>query len=71
MGNKYEVIQADQLTRVNDTRGLENYYRVKIRTEGGTVLSVDIDEKDWTPEKSGPILLAAAENADAILKLGG
>ncbi|KKM86232.1 hypothetical protein LCGC14_1281030 [marine sediment metagenome] len=70
MGKNYEVLLTDQLTRVNDTRGLENYYRVQIRTEGGTVLSVDIDEEDFTPKKADPILTAAATNADDIKKLG-
>ena len=71
MSKEYEVIKSDQLTRVSDTRGLENYYRVQIRTGAGVVLSVDIDEDDWTPAKAGPILLARAKNADEILKLGG
>jgi hypothetical protein len=71
MSKEYEVIKMDQLTRVSDTRGLENYYRVQIRTRGGVVLSVDIDEADWTPEKTGPILQAKAKNADEIMKLGG
>ena len=69
MSKEYEVIKTDQLTRVSDTRGLENYYRLQIRTRGGTVLSVDIDEEDFTPEKTAPILQARAENADRILKL--
>lgn len=69
MAKEYDVIHTDQLTRPSDTRGLENYYRVRIRTRGGVVLSVDIDEDDYTPEKAGPILQAKAENADRILKL--
>jgi len=69
MTKEYEVIKTDQLTRVSDTRGLESYYRVQIRTRGGTVLSVDIDGDNWTPEKAGPILLERAKNADEILKL--
>jgi len=71
MAKAYEVIKTDQLTRVSDNRELENYYRIQIRTAGGNVLSVDIDEKDYTPEKADQILRAAAANADTISKLGG
>ena len=71
MAKEYEVISIDELTRVSDTRGLEKYYRHRIKTHGGVVLSVDIAEDDFTPGKAGPTLLEAAKNADAILKLGG
>ncbi len=67
----YEVITIDELTRVGDTRGLEKYYRHRIKTAGGVVISVDIDEDDFTPEKAEPILKAAAENADKIKRSGG
>ncbi len=71
MSKEYEVLHTDQLTRVSDTRGLENYYRVQIRTRGGTVLSVNIDEDDYSTAKAGPILQAKARNADEVSKLGG
>ena len=69
MSKEYEVIKSDQLTRVSDTRGLENYYRVQIRTKAGVVISVDVDEEEFTPEKIAPILQAKAANADRIMKL--
>jgi len=65
----YEVLKIDELTRMTDTQGIERYYRHRIRTKGGVVLTVEIDEKDFTEEKAGPILAKKAENADKILAL--
>jgi len=65
----YEVLKIDELTRLTDTQGIERYYRHRIRTKGGVVLTVDIDEKDFTEEKAGPIFTKKAENADKILAL--
>jgi len=69
MADEYEVISIDELQRVRDTGGLEKYYRHRIRTKGGVVLTVDIDPVDFTPEKTGPILSKAAKNADKIKSL--
>lgn len=69
MPKLYEVIKIDELSRLTDTQGIERYYRHRIRTKGGTVLTEDIDEKDFTPEKVSVILAAKAENADKILAL--
>lgn len=71
MPNKYKVLKIDQLARVSDIKGVEPYYRVQFKTQGGTVLSIDIDAEDYTEEKSARIILTAAENSDKILKLGG
>lgn len=71
MANEYKVLKIDELSRISDTRGIEHYYRHQIKTKGGVVLTVDIDEGDFTPEKAAPILLAKAQNADKMLKLGG
>jgi len=70
MANEYKVLKIDELTRLSDGQGIERYYRHRIKTKGGTVLSVDISEPDFTPDKASPILLAAAQNADKVLKLG-
>ena len=70
MAGEYKVLKIDELTRASDTRGIERYYRHQIKTKGGVVLTVDIDQDDFTEEKAGPILLAAAQNADKILKSG-
>ena len=69
MGNAYKVIKIDELSRVSDAGGVERYYRHKIKTRGGTVLTVDIDEEDFTAEKAGPKLAAKATEADKIKAL--
>ena len=68
MNKEYKVLKIDELTRVGDLHGIEKYYRHQIKTKGGVVLSVNIDEADFTPEKAQPILLKKAQEADAILK---
>jgi len=69
MAAEYKVIGIDEMTRRGDRGAIEHYYRVTIKTKGGTVLDVDIEEKDYTPEKTAPILLKKAQNADSILAL--
>ncbi len=67
MEKAYKVLKIDELTRVSETRGIEKYYRHQIKTKGGVILTVDINEEDFTPEKAVPILEAKAINADKIL----
>ena len=67
--DKYKVLKIDEMVRVADTGGIEKYYRHQIKTKGGIVLTVDIDQKDFTPEKAAPILEASAQNADKIKAL--
>jgi len=69
MATEYKVLKIDELTRVSETRGIEKYYRHQIKTKGGVILTVDIDEPDFTEEKAAPILLAKAKNADKIKSL--
>jgi len=69
MTNEYKVLRIDEMTRMSDIKGIEHYYRHRIKTKGGVVLSIDIDEKDFTSEKAAPILLKVAQNADKILTL--
>lgn len=69
MAAEFKVLKTDEMTRVSDVKGIEHYYRLRIKTKGGVVLSIDIDQEDFTPEKAAPILLLAAQNADKILKL--
>jgi len=68
MASEYKVLKITELTRVGKLHAIEKYFRHTIETKGGTVLSVDIDEADFTPAKSTPILTEAATNADEILK---
>lgn len=65
----YKVLKIDELTRLSDSGGVEHYYRHTIKTRGGTVLTVDVDEKNFTAEKMAPILEKKATEADKILSL--
>jgi len=69
MDKAYKVLKIDELSRVRDAGGVEKYYRHQIKTKGGIVLTVDIDEEDFTTEKAAPILEAKAVNADKIKAL--
>lgn len=69
MTKEYEVLRIDELSRISDTRGIERYYRHQIKTKGGVILTVDIDEQDFTAEKAAPILLKKAHEADKIKAL--
>jgi len=69
MAAEYKVLRIDELTRVSETGAIEHYYRHQIKTKGGVILTVDIDEKNFTAEKAAPILLKKATEADKILAL--
>lgn len=69
MAAEYKVLKIDELTRPDDVRGLKHVYRHQIKTKGGVVLTVDIDEENFTEEKAAPILLKRAIQADKILAL--
>ena len=69
MEAKYKVRKIDELTRPAEGGGIEHVYRHQIKTKGGVILTVDIPQEDFTPEKAAPILEAAAVNADKILSL--
>ncbi len=67
--NPYKVLKIDEMTRLSDTGGIERVYRHQIKTKGGVVLTVDVSEKDFTPQKVAPILAAKAADADSIMAL--
>jgi hypothetical protein len=69
VGRGYRVLSIDELVRMAEGGGVERYYRHKIKTRGGTVLTVDIDEGDFTAEKAAPILEKRATEADKIKAL--
>ena len=69
MAAEYKVLRIDELTRVSETGAIEHYYRHQIKSKGGVVLTVNIDEKDFIAEKAAPILLKKATEADKILAL--
>lgn len=65
----FKVLKIDEMTRLSELGGVEHYYRHTIKTKGDIVLTVDIDEKDFTAEKAAPILAKKATEADKILAL--
>jgi hypothetical protein len=65
----YKVLKIDELTRLSEGGGVERYYRHQIKSRGGVILTVDIDERDFTAEKAGPIMEKRAVEADKILTL--
>lgn len=69
MSKPFTVLSIDEMTRVAKGGGIERFYRHRIMTKGEVVLTVDISEGDFTPEKAEPILAQAAHNADKILAL--
>lgn len=69
MAANYKVLNIDEMVRPGEVTGIERYYRHRIKTKGGVILTVDISEKDFTAEKAAPILDARAIEADKILKL--
>jgi len=69
MAAEYRVLGIDEMTRIGETGGIEHYYRHQLKTKGGVILTVDINEKDFTAEKAAPILLKRATEADKILAL--
>jgi len=68
MASEYAVQRIVEMARVAETGGLEKYYRHTIKTKGGVILTVDIDEKNFTPELAIPILTKKATEVDAIKK---
>ena len=51
----FTVLKIDEMTRLSDISGVERYYRHRIKTKGGVVLTIDIDEANFTDEKARPI----------------
>ncbi len=69
MAREYEVLSIDELVRPSDRGGIEKYYRHRIKTRGGTVLTVDVGEGDMTKEKVAAALAKRATEFDAIKAL--
>jgi len=69
MGAEYKVLKIDEMTRVDEVKGIVHTYRHTIKTKGGVTLTVEIDEKDFTAERAAPILAKKAAEADKIMSL--
>jgi len=66
MSQAYKVLSIDELSRVGEAGGVERYYRHKIKTRGGTVLTVDIGEEAMDEANVVAILEARATLFDKI-----
>lgn len=69
MAAEYTVLKIDEMYRPAEIGGVERYYRHTILTKGKTRLTIDIPEAIFTAEKTGPILLKKAIEADKIKAL--
>lgn len=69
-GKGFKVLKIDELVRMADGGGIEKYYRHTIKTRGGVVLTVNIEARDFSADKAGPILESRAVEADKVLSLG-
>lgn len=69
MAKAYSVLSIDELVRPSETGGISRYHRIRIKTTAGVIRTVDIGESDLVPEKAGPILEAAAKEADGVMSL--
>ncbi len=69
MAKEYKVLKIDELTRVSEAGGVEHYYRHQVKSTGGVVFTVDIDQAAFKAEAVAPILAKAAIDADKILNL--
>jgi len=71
MAKEYEVLRVDEMSRTDDFGKVEKYHRVRLKTKGSAVITVNLDDKDYTEEKAIPILRAAAQETDKILASTG
>lgn len=69
MAAEYKVLRIDELTRVSDEKGIKQVYRYSVKSKGGVVFTVELDDPDPTTEKVAPVLLKKAQHFDKILAL--
>ena len=69
MAAEYKVLSIDEMVKPGEVGGIEKFYRHRIKTKGGVILTVDISEANLTEEKAAPILLKKAQAVDKILSL--
>ena len=69
MAAEYKIIEIKEGIRPSDIRGVEKYYRVTIKTQGGVTDHIDVNEEDFTDKKVAALALARATKLDTILKL--
>lgn len=69
MAAEYKVIKSVERTGIDEAEGIYRYRVYTLRTKGGSVITVNLMEKDWSPEKAAPIFLEAATREDKIRAL--
>jgi hypothetical protein len=69
MASEYKVIDSVEMTGIDRLKGVFKYRRYTLRTKSGSIITVDLDEKDWTPEKASAIFLKYATEEDKIRAL--
>ena len=69
MAAEYKVLKSVEMTGFQDARGLFKYRKYTLLTKAGSVITVDLEEKDWTSEKAAAVFLKAATEEDKIRAL--
>jgi hypothetical protein len=69
MAAEYKVTDSVEMTGIDKARGIFKFRRYTLQTKGGSVITVELEEKNWTPEKAAPIFLKAATEEDKIRAL--
>jgi len=69
MAAEYKVIDATEMTGIDKVKGVYKFRRYTLRTKAGSVIEVNLNEDNWTPEKAAPIFLKAATDEDKIRAL--
>jgi len=69
MAAEYKVLKIDELTRVSDEKGIKQVYRYLVKSAGGVVFTIELDDPDPTTEKVAPVLLKKAKEFDKILAM--
>ncbi len=69
MAKEYTVVDIREIPVVGDTGGLERMFRVRIKTTGGTILTIPVRMDEFDPVKADPMLRERAVNADKVLAL--
>jgi hypothetical protein len=69
MATEYKVTNSIEMTGISNEGKIYKFRRYTLRTKSGSVITVELDEKDWTAEKAGAIFLKAATEEDKIRAL--
>jgi len=59
-----KVVDITELRRIGATGEVENWYRYRVVTKGGTTFTMTVSEEDSRAERLEPILRARATELD-------